>query len=256
MLGKMSGSGFTSGSATYKDMEQGMASRCVYRIFDVSGKSGGAVFTNAVNITDYRREDVIDTVSMQSILPGGAVTNGGRIYIPYSTRDGQGVISAKITDSGIEDWDPQPVSPLLHAETPIVPLVVDAAGAVTAVDVSSADLPGADRPFTVKRDPVKGVYWAVTTPQNASMELYASRDLKTWLHAQTVFTVTDTDTTAVSNPAMEISDGDIAIAFNLCCPDGGPCVLDAERPNYAMFRKVTGFRKMSPIKTGTVISIR
>jgi hypothetical protein len=118
------------------------------------------------------------------------------------------------------------------------------------------ELPGSDRPFAVRYDPVRKQYWAATTPNGTSLCLYASRDLKEWGLAKTVFTVSDAETTRVSNPSFDISGRDIVLGFNLACPDGGPAVRSLDDPNYVMVRKVQSFRKDSPWQNGTVFIMR
>lgn len=243
-------------------------------------------YTNDVNRIVYRKADEeTDYVTPQEIYPGAGAVIGARFYLPYLAKDKVGLVSGAVTrEVGISDFRGEVASVVSKAATPFpgpvfagldgkvsvfVPSGVNGSGVAT-VDMASRDaigdelavveedivLPGADRPFAVRYDSVRRQYWAATTPGGTSLCLYASRDLKEWGLAKTVFTVSSPETTRVSNPAFDISGSDLVVAFNLAAPDGGPALRSLDDPNYVMVRKVSSFRRESPWQNGTVFILR
>jgi hypothetical protein len=246
-----------------------------------------AFFTNEVNMVVLRKANVLEPeiVTLQEIYPGAGLVSNGRFYLSYLLRDKVGLISGAVTPmKGISDFQPEVASVISVAAKPFPGPVVenpdgkisvlvsaglngsgvatvniasrDAIGDELAVVEEGIELPGSDRPFAVKYDPVRRQYWAATTPNGTSLCLYASRNLKEWGLAKTVFTVSDAETTRVSNPSFDISGRDIVLGFSLACPDGGPAVRSLDDPNYVMVRKVQSFRKDSPWQNGTVFIMR
>ena len=205
--------------------------------------------------------------------------------MPYLAKDKVGLVSGAVTrEVGISDFRSEAASVVSAAAKPFpgpvfagldgkvsvfVPSGVNGSGVAT-VDMASRNaigdeltvveegivLPGADRPFAVRYDSVRRPYWAATTPGGTSLCLYASRDLKEWGLAKTVFTVSNPETTRVSNPAFDVSGSDLVVAFNLAAPDGGPALRSLDDPNYVMVRTVASFRRESPWQNGTVVVVR
>ena len=254
--------------------------------FEEGKKYRTGFYTNDVNQLAYRSATLeIDRFTPQEICPGAGAVIGTRFYLPYCANDRIGLVSGTVTaGTGITDFRGEVASVVSKAAKPfagpvvqntdgrvavMVPAGLSGSGVAT-VDIASRnaigdtieivdegiELPGSDRPFAIKFDPVRRQYWAATTPNGTSLCLYASRDLKEWGLAKTVFTVSSAETTRVSNPAFDISGHDIALAFNLACPDGGPALRSLDDPNYVMVRTVSSFRRYSPFNGGFVMTFR
>lgn len=274
-------------SICYNNPTNGCDGRVGFSSFTMQRKQRTGFFTNDVNRAVLRipNKPEPDLATEQEIYPGAGHVSGGRFYLSYLAKDKVGLISGASTAAvGFSDFRPEVASVVSTAENPFpgpvftdpagkvsvfVPAGVNASGVAT-VDIASRDaigdelavveeaieLPGSDRPFAVKYDPVRRQYWAATTPDGTSLCLYASPDLKEWGLARTVFTVSDAATTRVSNPSFDISGSDLVLAFNLACPDGGPALRSLDDPNYVMVRKVQSFRRDSPWQNGTVVILR
>ena len=277
-------SGYSIG---YNMPNSGCDGRAGYSTFSFEKNSRKSFFTNDVNVAVLRKANVQEPeiVTMQEIYPGAGLVSDGRFYLSYLLKDKVGLISGSVTsETGISDFRPEVASVVTAGAKPFpgpvfknvsgeisvfVSAGVNGSGVATVDMVSrnaigdpltvvdeGIELPGSDRPFAVRYDPVRKQYWAATTPNGTSLCLYASRDLKEWGLAKTVFTVSDAETTRVSNPAFDISGRDLVVAFNLAAPDGGPALHSLDDPNYVMVRKVLSFRRESPWQNGTVFIMR
>ena len=281
--------GTTGYSICYNNPTNGCEGRVGFSSFTFQDgkKHRTGFYTNDINRAVIRVANKMepDLATEQEIYPGAGAVIGARFYLPYLAKDKVGLVSGAVTrDAGISDFRGEVASVISKAEKPfpgpvfagldgkvsvLVPSGVNGSGVAT-VDMASRDaigdeltvveegiaLPGADRPFAVRYDSVRRQYWAATTPGGTSLCLYASRDLKEWGLAKTVFTVSNPETTRVSNPAFDVSGSDLVVAFNLSAPDGGPALRSLDDPNYVMVRKVSSFRRESPWQNGTVFILR
>ena len=280
--------GTTGYSIWYNNPTNGCEGRVGFTARALTESSPCTVFTNDSNSAVLRfpkKKAECDLATEQVIYPGGGCVLDGRIYLSYLAKDKLGVISGKIVSgAGISDFKAQAASVVVQADKPFpgpvfagldgdvaafVPAGTDASGLALvhlatcakdggklAVSEEGIVLPGADRPFAVKYDSVLCHYWAVTAPQGTSLCLYASKDLRNWELADTLFAVSDPATTRVSNPAFDFSGRDLAVAFNLSCLDGSPSPRALDEANYVMVRKVWSFRRNSPWKKGLTIRVR
>lgn len=96
----------------------------------------------------------------------------------------------------------------------------------------------------------------MTAPEGKSLCLYVSQDLEKWEPAQTVFAVSDPETMQVMNPSFDFSGRDLAVAFNLACPDGSEKLRAKNEANHIVARRVWSFRRYSPWKKGAVMIVR
>ncbi|MBR4653905.1 MAG: LamG domain-containing protein [Kiritimatiellae bacterium] len=282
--------GLLGTSVEYSNPTNGCDGRVGYCINSYSTKGRTLFLTNDVNrailrIGNYEEADLI---SEQTLTPGTELVTGGRYVQSYfqkgkADRPGRvGLLSGAITASvGISDFQASPATveaqgfagPVFTNASGIVATLVPAGtnaqgvalvnlasraavGDSLAVDVYGIELPGADRPFAVRLDEKRGVWWAATTPGGTALCFYASRNLTDWTLATTVFTVSNTSTTRVGNPSFAIDGSNIALAFNLACPDGGPELRSLDDFNYVIVRKVANFRQYSPWPLGTVLLFR
>ena len=241
---------FSNGSyqTQYLDPTNECDISCGYQVVNVETKSVLATFTNDVNMIRFRdaRVDEPDLVSWQILTPGTMTLENGRYVQPYLLGDKVGTISFAMNGSG------QPVDFQSTAAT-----VTSSASFVSPhVNVPTTMLPGSDRPFAVKYDAKRECTWALTTPNGTALELYATKNGGAWTKALTVFAVEEMATTRVANPAFDIAGTDLAIAFTLCCPDGGAPTSDLDSPNYVMSRTVERFRQYCPWQPGTTLLFR
>lgn len=221
---------------------------CGYQVVDVGNKRILATFTNDVNVIYFRnaKNGEPDLVSEQRITPGTLALENGRYVQPYLLGGKSGTVSFALDGDGRPvDFTATPA----EGESSMV-------FSTPRVAVSYAALPGSDRPFAVKYDTKRNIYWALTTPNGTSLELYASKDGEEWREALTVFTVTDLATTRVANPAFDFFGRSLAVTFTLCCPDGGAATVNLDSPNYVMYRTIERVEKYNPWKIGFIINFQ
>lgn len=240
---------FSNGSyqTKYLDPTNECDISCGYQVVSVTDKAVLAAFTNDVNAIRFRdaRADEADLVSPQALTAGTLALENGRYVQSYLLGGKVGEVSFAMDGEG------RPVDFQATAATVEAP----AAFVGPRTDVPTDTLPGSDRPFAVRYDENRECYWALTTPNGTSLELYATKDGAEWTKTLTVFTVEDAATTRVSNPAFDIAGSDLAVAFTLCCPDGGAPTVDLDSPNFVMSRTIERFRQYCPWKPGLMMIV-
>ena len=289
LFGRVSIDWGTAGySIWYNNPTNGCEGRVGFVSHALQESAGYALFTNDAHRSVLRfptKKAEPDLVTDQEIYPGGGFVAGGRLYLAYLAADKIGMLSGKVTpDVGIYDFKAQAAQIVSSAAKPFpgpvfaapdgriatfIPAGTDALGTAAvhlavcggddgrlAISKEGISLPGADRPFAVKYDPVLGHYWAMTTPEGKSLCLYVSQDLEKWEPAQTVFAVSDPETMQVMNPSFDFSGRDLAVAFNLACPDGSEKLRAKNEANHIVARRVWSFRRYSPWKKGAVMIVR